>query len=105
MQFVLQFLALRNIPVEIRVKIKRYLDYNFEMKKLLKIEEEEVFELLNDDLKGKMIVYLNGRLLQSVNVFQEFPLEFLSSLTFILNRRSITMDDYIFNEGNYSLSY
>jgi len=66
----------------------------------MKIEEHEAMSLLNDDLKGKLTVYLNGKILKSVNVFAQFPLEFLSHLTFILIKRSFSMDEYVFNEGD-----
>jgi hypothetical protein len=76
------------------------LEYNFELKKDLKIEEHEVMNLLNDDLKGKITVYLNGKILKQVNIFAEFPLEFLSNLTFIFKKRSYALDEYVFNEGD-----
>jgi hypothetical protein len=43
--------------------VKRYLEYNWELKKLYKIEEKELLELLNDNLKGKITVYFNGKIL------------------------------------------
>lgn len=95
----MQFLEGKEIPKELRNKIRRFLDYNFEMKKDIKIEEHEVMELLNDDLKGKITVYLNGKILKSVDVFSEFPLEFLSNLTFIFKKRSFVFDEYVLNEG------
>jgi len=55
---------------------------------------------LNDDLRGKLTVYLNGKILKSVNVLSEFPLEFLSHLTFVLNKRSFSVEEYVFNEGD-----
>ncbi len=54
---------------------------------------------LNDDLRGKLTVYLNGKILKSICVFAEFPLEFLSHLTFILVKKSFTVEEYVFNEG------
>eukprot|EP00347_Sterkiella_histriomuscorum_P000699 403374844 len=99
-QFVLQFLTLRNIPKELKLKIKRYLDYNLEMKKDLKIEEEEVYGFLNEDLKSKLTVFMNGKILKSVSVFSEFPLEFLSNLTFIFIKKSFSTEEYVFNEGD-----
>ena len=57
-------------------------------------------DLLNDDLKGKLTVYMNGKILKSVNVFAEFPLDFLSNLTFIFKKRSFVLDEYVFNEGD-----
>lgn len=65
-------------------KIKRYLQYNYEMKIDIKIEEDEVEELLNDDLKSTLTLFANGRILKSVAVLNRFPLEFLSNLTFVL---------------------
>jgi CRP-like cAMP-binding protein len=56
--------------------------------------------LLNDDLKSTITVYVNGKILQSVTVFSEFPLEFLSNLTFVLNKKSYALDEYLFNEGD-----
>jgi hypothetical protein len=91
---------MKNIPKDLRLQIKRYLDYNFEQKKDLKIEEEEAMGFLNDDLRGKLTVYLNGKILKSVSVFSEFPLEFLSHLTFILAKKSYTVEEYVFNEGD-----
>ena len=90
------------MPKDLNVKIKRFLDFNFELKKDLKIEENEVMSLLNDDLKGTLAVYYNGRILKSVAVFSEFSLEFLSSLTFVLNKRTYTSEEYIFNEEDES---
>ena len=70
------------------------------MKKDLKIEEEEVFSFLNEDLKSKITVFMNGKILKSVCVFSEFPLEFLSNLTFIFVKKSFSMEEYVFNEGD-----
>ena len=58
---------------------------------------------MNDDLKSKITVFMNGKILKSVNIFSDFPLEFLSNLTFIFQQKSFTLEEYVFNEGNKSL--
>jgi hypothetical protein len=63
MNYVEQFLREKDIPVQLRQQVKRYLEYNWELKKLYKIEETELLSLLNDNLRGKIIVYFNGRIL------------------------------------------
>jgi CRP-like cAMP-binding protein len=83
-------------------KIKRYLEYNQEMKSDLKIEEQEVMDLLNDDLRSTLTLYANGRILQTVPILGIFPLEFLSRLTFVLIKRSYALDEYLFREGDTS---
>jgi hypothetical protein len=53
----------KNIPSDLRQKVRRYLEYNWDLKKKYKIEENEMLGLLNTSLKGKLTVYLNGRIL------------------------------------------
>ena len=84
MNYVEKFLREKDIPISLRQQVKRYLEYNWELKKLYKIEETELLTLLNDNLRGKLIVYFNGKILQSIDVFGNFPIEFLSNLCFIL---------------------
>lgn len=63
MNYVEKFLREKDIPIQLRQQVKRYLEYNWELKKLYKIEETELLSLLNDNLRGKIIVYFNGRIL------------------------------------------
>jgi hypothetical protein len=69
MSFTLRFLRERKIPSTLINKIRRYLEYNFELKRAQKIEELEVFDIINDDLRGRITVHLNGKILKSVAVF------------------------------------
>lgn len=55
--------------------------------------------MLNDNLRGKIIVYFNGRILQSIDVLGKFPIEFLSNLSFILQKRVYSIDDNCVVEG------
>lgn len=68
MNYVESFLLEKDIPATLRQQVKRYLEYNWELKKLYKIEETELLTMLNDNLRGKIIVYFNGRILQSIEV-------------------------------------
>lgn len=73
--------------------MKRYLEYNWQLKKLYKIEENDLLGLLNENLKGKITVYLNGKILQNIDVLQKFPIQFLSNLSFILRKTTYAVDD------------
>ena len=48
------------------------------MKKQIKIEEEEVMNLLNEDLKNNITVHLNGRIMRNCDIFDHFSIEFVS---------------------------
>ena len=89
----------KGLPKDLRSKIRRYLEYNWEYKKMIKIEDEEVMYLLNDDLKRKITVYLNGRLLSKIEIINDFSLDFISQLTFKLRKRKFAVDDNIIFEG------
>ena len=66
MNYVEQFLRQKNIPQPLRMKVRRYLEYNWNLKKLYKIEEQELLDLLNVNLRGKITVYLNGGIFQNM---------------------------------------
>jgi len=80
------------------MKVRKYLEYNWEMKKLYKIEEKEMLSLLNMNLRGKITVYLNGKILQNIEVLSKFPIEFLSNISFILNKKIYSLDENLINE-------
>ena len=63
MKYVNKFMRYKKIPYDLRTKIVRFLEYNWEQKKSIKIEENEVYSLLNDNLRDKITVFLNGRIL------------------------------------------
>lgn len=50
MKYVNKFMKQKGLPDELRARIVRYLEYNWEQKKQIKIEENEVYNLLNENL-------------------------------------------------------
>lgn len=47
MNYVTKFLLKKEVPSELKMKIRRYLEYWWEYKKDIKIEEKEVMAMLN----------------------------------------------------------
>jgi potassium voltage-gated channel Eag-related subfamily H protein 7 len=72
-----------------------------EDKRQYKLEENEVMELLNENLKIELIVHLNGKMLHDSDLFRFFSLSFLSELTFILKRETFTIEQKIFDEDTF----
>ena len=81
MTYVNQFLIRKEIPKDLRMKIRRYLEYVLNRKKTVKVDQEEVFNALNKKLEIKMRAFLNGKILKSIAVFNNFPLDFLIDIT------------------------
>ena len=93
-----QYLVKLNMPKEFRKKVKRYLKYIMYNKRQFKMEECEVLDMLNENLRIELIVHLNGKMLHDSTLFQFFNLTFLSQLTFILKRDTFTIEEQIFDE-------
>lgn len=89
---------MKKIPKVFHKKIKRYFQYIIENKRQYKLEENEVMEMLNDNLKVELVVHLNGKMLHDSTLFRYFSLTFLSDLTFALIRETYTIEEAIFNE-------
>ena len=54
MMYVNRFMISQDIPAPLRMKVRRYLDYVFQNKKEIKLEEQEVYPLLNENLNDKI---------------------------------------------------
>lgn len=95
MTYVNQFLIRKEIPKELRLKIRRYLEYVLNSKKTVKVDQEEVFAVLNKNLEIKMRAFLNGRILKNIKVFKNFDIDFLSDITKQFKKQTFTVDDNI----------
>lgn len=100
MTYVNQFLIHKEIPKDIRMKVRNYLEYVWTSKKEIKIEEKDVMNILNENLRDKLTLYLNGRILKDIKVFEDFDLEFLSEITFIFGQVTYMIDDNIIVEDD-----
>ncbi|CDW85756.1 UNKNOWN [Stylonychia lemnae] len=101
MMYVNQFMNQKDLPKDLRLRVWRYLQYVWEIKKQIKIEEEEVFEMLNQDLRERITVCMNGFILQTIPFFENFEMEFTSELTFNLRKQTYALDDNIFVKDDY----
>ena len=54
--------------------------------------------LLNDDLKDKITIILNGKIWHNITVFNNFSIGFLSQLTFIFLKKTYSLDENIIVE-------
>lgn len=100
MTYVNQFLIHKDIPKDIRIKVRNYLEYVWTSKKEIKIEEKDVMNILNENLRDKLTLYLNGRILKDIKVFEDFDIEFLYEITFIFLQVTYMIDDNIIVEDD-----
>ena len=85
------------MPPELRMKIRRFLEHNYEQKKIVKIDKGEVMALLNENLREQITVYLNGRILKSWKFLEDFDLDYLSEVAFKFKVQRYAIDEFVFN--------
>ena len=94
------FMVHNKVPTEFRIKVRLYLNYLLDTKKEYKLEEEDVLEMLNENLRLETTVHLNGKILHDTPIFKLFPIAFLSELTFVIKKKIFTIDEHIIEEGD-----
>jgi len=94
------FMIHTKVPLDFRIKVRRYLNYLYDNKKQYKLDEEDVLLMLNDTLKVETTIHLNGKLLNETPLFQSFDVGFLSQLTFVIKKKIFMIDEHIFDEGD-----
>jgi hypothetical protein len=70
-----------------------------ECKKDTKLEDLEVMELLNENLRGKISAYLDGQILRQIKVLQKFDLDILIYLTTFFRSEVYSIGETVINEG------
>lgn len=81
MMYVNKFMAQKEMPADLKLKVRRYLDYVFESIKEIKVDDNQVLTLLNENLREKIVMHLRGRIFKTVFFIEDFGLDFLSDLT------------------------
>lgn len=53
--------------------------------------------MLSEGLRLELTVHLNGKMLHSTPIFRYFDIQFLSEVTFILKKETLTEDQKLFD--------
>lgn len=67
MMYVNKYMINKQMPKNLRLKIRRFLDYNFEQKKDIKLEDKDIYNELNRNLNLRLQVFLIGRILTKIS--------------------------------------
>ncbi|CAG9314472.1 unnamed protein product [Blepharisma stoltei] len=93
----------KEIPGDLRFRVRRYLDYIWENKKHSIMGEIEILGLLSEPLKEEVYVHTRGEILYTCQVFNtSFQKTFILQLTKILEQRTFAPNDTVFDEGEKS---
>jgi hypothetical protein len=99
-----RFLTHRRIPKEMCVKVHRYLEYVLDEKQKLRMDEDQMMNLLSVPLRDELTIYFYGSILQLCPVFDEFSIDFMSYLSFFLKTEHYSICDTIFEVRRSAMS-
>lgn len=65
--YVNKYMINKGMPRNLQLKIRRFLDYNFEQKKDIKLEDKDIYNELNRNLNLRLQVFLLGRIVTKIS--------------------------------------
>jgi hypothetical protein len=98
---LIHFLRRRKVDKFLIFKIRKYLEHVLENKKENKIDEHEVLQILNKNLRDEIILHLNGQILKGFRILNRFE-EFCILLTYSMQTEVVNPNENLFIEGEES---
>jgi len=99
-----KYMKRRNVPKDMQITIKRYLDYLFEHQSETISEEKHALNLLSDNLQVELTTIINGKALRESAFFQiNFGSKFLSAMSQKLTENIYSPQEVIFDVSELEL--
>ena len=97
-QAVNKYLDMKNIDYDLRIRIRKYLEYLYEEKNALVREGQTVVANLSSALKTEIFQRLNGEIIGKIPILiKTFTPKLLTQLTLLMKEVSYTPEDLIFS--------
>ena len=96
-----EFMKQKKINFDLRMRVRKYLEYIWYEEKIEKIEEQtRIFEKLSDSLKEELLLEANGAILRDLKLFSlNFSEDLLRNTVPLLKEVRFTPEDLIFMKG------
>lgn len=95
------YLKRRQLPLEIRIRVKHYIDYRWELDFDEQKAEDKLMDVLSVPLKHEVYSYTRGPTINTCPIFREFEGQKLQ-LSNLLALRIFSIGDVVFDEGETS---
>lgn len=93
------YMKQKDLPHELRFRVRRYLDYIWEHQEKNKMEEDEILELLSEPLKEEIYANTRGPVFKTYELFANFNANFPAALCAELVPEVFAPGDSVFDEG------
>jgi len=96
MRAIRKYMVKKNIPRELQVKIKKYLEYALNEETSLSIGEKSIYSMLSESLKNELIFEVQGKMLFQAKVLRRvFSIDFLKATTLLMKEKLYSPEDHI----------
>lgn len=93
------YMKQKDLPHELRFRVRRYLDYIWEHQERNKMEEDEILELLSEPLREEIYANTRGPVFKTYELFANFNPNFPAALCAELIPEVFAPGDSVFDEG------
>ena len=96
-----EFMKQKKINFDLRMRVRKYLEYIWYEEKIEKIEEQtQIFDKLSDSLREELLLEANGAILRDLKMFSfNFSEDLLRNTVPLLKEVRFTPEDLIFMKG------
>jgi len=97
------YLRFNHIDFDLKIKIRNYLEYIWQVKKVYNDETKEIINTLSSSLKEELLISSNGAIVRDIPLFKEnFSEKTIKKIICEMNEINLIPDDIIFNESTLS---
>jgi CRP-like cAMP-binding protein len=96
------FMKRRGIPIFLVMKVRRYLDYIWEVQRKNEVDETEVLAALSNELRELVFIYSRGFIFNKCPGFSKLEQKVLKKTALITINNCYAPNDVIFEEGEKS---
>eukprot|EP00359_Climacostomum_virens_P001956 CAMPEP_0204899146 /NCGR_PEP_ID=MMETSP1397-20131031/1683_1 /ASSEMBLY_ACC=CAM_ASM_000891 /TAXON_ID=49980 /ORGANISM="Climacostomum Climacostomum virens, Strain Stock W-24" /LENGTH=660 /DNA_ID=CAMNT_0052067063 /DNA_START=2801 /DNA_END=4783 /DNA_ORIENTATION=+ len=100
-QAINNYLKHKKLPMELRIRVKRYIDFEWELASERKFGEDKLMLFLSQPLKYEIYLLTRGPVLSTCTAFNEFEKQKIQ-LSNLLDYRMYSVEDVVFDEGEAS---
>lgn len=94
-----RYMKRKNLPNSLQFRVRRYLDYIWEVKKQNKMDEKSILVLLSEPLRDEIYSHIHGVVIKFCKIFEKFESNFIAQLAHTLINETFAPGDTIIEEG------
>ena len=96
-----QYMKSKNVPKEMQARIRKYIQFTLDPEKRSQLDENSFFKCLSKNLKGEIILFINGNIINQYETFSSLMSStLLSKLPFYVNEQIYGPEEMIFSEND-----